>query len=57
MFKYNKSSFTSINLNLPNSSICTDFTDLFITLARAKGIPAREVQGFAYTNNSKIKPI
>ncbi len=41
----------------PNLSICTDFTDLFITLARAKGIPAREVQGFAYTNNSKIKPI
>lgn len=41
----------------PNSSICTDFTDLFITLARAKGIPAREVQGFAYTNNSKIKPV
>lgn len=41
----------------PAYSICTDFTDLFITLARAKGIPAREVQGFAYTNNSKIKPI
>ncbi len=41
----------------PNSSICTDFTDLFITLARAKGIPAREVEGFAYTNNSKIKPV
>ena len=41
----------------PNLSICTDFTDLFITLARAKGIPAREIEGFAYTNNSKIKPI
>ncbi|MFA6185196.1 MAG: transglutaminase-like domain-containing protein [Candidatus Shapirobacteria bacterium] len=41
----------------PNSSICTDFTDLFITLSRSKGIPAREVEGFAYTNNSKIKPI
>ena len=41
----------------PNLSICTDFTDLFVTLARAKGIPAREVQGFAYSNNSKIKPI
>jgi len=41
----------------PNTSICTDFTDLFVTLARAKGIPAREVEGFAYTNNSKIKPI
>lgn len=41
----------------PSTSICTDFTDLFVTLARAKGIPAREVEGFAYTNNSKIKPI
>lgn len=41
----------------PNTSICTDFTDLFVTLTRAKGIPAREVEGFAYTNNSKIKPI
>ena len=46
-----------VTLSSPNTSICTDFTDLFITLARAKGIPAREVQGFAYTNNSKIKPI
>jgi len=41
----------------PNLSICTDFTDLFITLARTKGIPAREIEGFAYTNNSKIKPV
>jgi len=41
----------------PDSSLCTEFTDLFITLARIKGIPAREVQGFAYSNNIKIKPI
>ncbi|MDD4937650.1 MAG: transglutaminase-like domain-containing protein [Candidatus Shapirobacteria bacterium] len=41
----------------PNQSICTEFTDLFITLARIKGIPAREVEGFAYSNNPKIKPI
>ena len=40
----------------PDQSICTEFTDLFITLARIKGIPAREVEGFAYTNNPKIKP-
>ncbi len=44
-------------LNAPNLSLCTDFTDLFVTLARAKGIPAREVEGYAYTNNPKIKPI
>ena len=41
----------------PQNSICTEFTDLFITLARAKGIPAREINGFAYSNNPKIKPI
>ncbi|MDD4106844.1 MAG: transglutaminase-like domain-containing protein [Candidatus Shapirobacteria bacterium] len=41
----------------PINSLCTEFTDLFITLARIKGIPAREVQGFAYSNNIKIKPI
>jgi hypothetical protein len=40
----------------PNKALCTEFTDLFITLLRAKGIPAREIQGFAYTNNPKIKP-
>jgi len=39
------------------SALCTEFTDLFVTLARISGIPAREVQGFAYSNNIKIKPI
>lgn len=40
----------------PDQSLCTEFTDLFVTLSRIKGIPAREVQGFAYTNNDKVKP-
>ena len=44
-------------VNFPNSSLCTEFTDLFVTLARHKNIPAREIEGFAYSNNSKIKPI
>lgn len=44
-------------LNNPKQSICTDFTDLFISLSRAANIPAREIEGFAYTNNPKIKPI
>ncbi len=43
-------------LQNPDQSLCTEFTDLFITLARAKGIPAREVEGYAFTNNPKIKP-
>lgn len=32
--------------------LCLDFTDLFITLARSAGIPAREVDGYAYTKDS-----
>lgn len=43
-------------LTLPNNSLCTEFTDLFVTLARSKNIPAREIEGYAYSNNSKIKP-
>ncbi|MFC1700218.1 transglutaminase family protein [Patescibacteria group bacterium] len=36
---------------------CMEFTDLFITLARAMGIPAREVNGYAFTNNELDKPL
>jgi hypothetical protein len=46
-----------IALDTPDSSLCTEFTDLFVTLARSKGISAREIEGFAYSNDSKIKPI
>ncbi|MBI4100214.1 transglutaminase domain-containing protein [Candidatus Microgenomates bacterium] len=38
-------------------AVCMEFTDLFIALARAAGIPAREVDGFAYTTNSKLRPL
>lgn len=41
----------------PKSALCTEFTDLFITLARAAGIPAREVQGYALTDNSRLRPL
>src|SRR3989344_4676115 len=44
-------------VNNPNSAVCLEFTDLFIAIARAAGIPAREVNGFAYTQNSKEKPL
>ena len=44
-------------INFPDNSLCTEFTDLFVTLCRITGIPAREVQGYAYSNNTKIKPI
>lgn len=39
------------------SAVCLEFTDLFVTLARAAGIPAREVDGFAYTKNETQRPL
>ena len=41
----------------PDEAICMEFTDLFIALARAAGIPAREVNGYAYTENPEIQPL
>lgn len=45
------------SLQAPESAICMEFTDLFVTLARRAGIPAREVNGFAYTENPEIQPL
>lgn len=39
------------------SAICMEYTDLFIALSRAAGIPAREINGFAYTENPEIQPL
>lgn len=44
-------------LDSPSKALCLEFTDLFVTLARASGIPAREIEGFAYTDNPKLRPL
>jgi len=44
-------------LDNPDSAICMEFTDLFVALARAAGIPSRAVNGFAYTTNSQLRPL
>lgn len=44
-------------LNKPTNAVCMEFTDLFIALSRAAGIPARELNGYAYTNNEKLRPL
>jgi len=44
-------------LTNPKSAVCLEFTDLFITLARGAGISARELDGFAYTQNTKQRPL
>lgn len=44
-------------LKEPSTSICMEFADLFITLCRAAGIPARGLSGFAYTTDEKRRPL
>lgn len=44
-------------LNNPEKSVCMEFTDLFITLSRAAGVPARELDGFAYSQNKSLRPL
>lgn len=44
-------------LESPTQAICMEFTDLFIAIARAAGIPAREINGYAYTENKELQPL
>ncbi len=44
-------------LSSPDHAICSEFTDLFIALARAAGIPAREINGYAYSDNPQLLPL
>lgn len=44
-------------LESPDNSICMEFTDLFIAVARAAGIPAREAIGYAHTTNARLRPV
>ncbi len=41
----------------PTRAVCTEFTDVFIALARAKNIPARRVLGYAYSQNQTLRPL
>ncbi len=44
-------------LQQPNNAVCTEYTDLFIALSRKNNIYAREIQGFAITDNQRFRPL
>ena len=44
-------------LSQTDKAVCMEYTDLFVALARAAGIPAREVNGFAYTADDTSRPL
>jgi len=44
-------------INNPNEVVCQEFTDLFVTLARSAGIYSRRITGYAYSQNSELRPL
>lgn len=63
--KYN---YTRINKNLkrlgadtalknPTLAVCTEFSDVFVAIAREKGIYAREIEGYGFSQDSKLRPL
>lgn len=64
--KYNSERLTSGKLERkgataaladPNNAVCMEFTDLFIAIARAANIPTREIEGYAFTQNDRLRPL
>lgn len=41
----------------PTEAVCQEFTDTFVTMSRAAGVPARRLTGFAYTQNTQLRPL
>lgn len=41
----------------PDQAVCVEFSDLFVGLAREKGIYAREVEGFGFSQDPQLRPI
>ncbi|OGK15565.1 hypothetical protein A3H80_04515 [Candidatus Roizmanbacteria bacterium RIFCSPLOWO2_02_FULL_37_19] len=44
-------------LNTPHAAICMEYTDLFIAIAREKGIYTRELEGYGYSERQNIRPL
>lgn len=47
----------ALALSQPNRALCQEFTDSFVAISRAAGIPARRLAGYAYTQNSVLRPL
>lgn len=63
--KYNYNKINSDNKRLgadvvmtkPDQAVCLEFTDLFVGIAREKGIYSREVEGYGFSLDPKLQPI
>lgn len=41
----------------PKDAVCQEFTDTFIAISRAASIPSRRLVGYAYSQNSILRPL
>ena len=41
----------------PNNAVCVEYSDVFIALARSKGIPAREIEGYGNSSDARLRPL
>jgi transglutaminase-like putative cysteine protease len=63
--KYNYSKINSQNKRLgadfilshPDQAVCLEFTDLFVAMAREKGIYSREVEGYGFSLDPRLQPL
>lgn len=44
-------------LTYPNQAVCTEFADLFVATARENGIAAREIEGYGFSNDDRLRPL
>ncbi len=44
-------------LQTPNIAVCMEFTDLFVGIAREKGIYAREIEGYGSSSDPQLRPL
>lgn len=45
------------SLNNSKNAVCLEYSDLLVALLRSAGIPARSIEGFAYTKNTRLRPV
>lgn len=63
--KYNYNKVNSSNKRLgadyilsnPDQAVCLEFSDLFVGIAREKGIYSREVEGYGFSLDPRLQPI
>lgn len=41
----------------PTNAVCVEFTDLFIAIARENGVMTREIEGYGFSSDQRLRPI